>query len=238
LVKSRAESRAVEVYRAVKGAGTDEQALIDVVLHNSDQELEAVKQFFRQKYERSMDEWIKSDTSGNFEKILVHACAAKRDVVVRPELIDSDAETLYKSGEGKWGTDDKKFIEIFTTRSFEHLQLVNKRYNEQRGHDLHKAVTSETSGWYKVALLSCLTLPIDYWAERCHKAIAGLGTDDKLLVRCFSENSKPFLHEVAKAYQRLYKVTLLEDVRGDTSGNYREILETLLDLPESERVNY
>jgi len=103
---------------------------------------------------------------------------------------------------------------------------------------LDHAIKSETSGWFKVALLSCVTDPIDYWAQRCHDAIAGLGTDDKLLVRCFSENSKPFLVEVAKHYSVKFGKTLHDDIKGDTSGHYRLLLETLLDLPEFERQQY
>jgi len=238
IVRSRAESRAEEVYRAVKGLGTDEQALIDVIIHNSDHQLEEAKQFFRQKYEKSMDEWVKGDTSGNFEKVLVHALKAKRDDNVRPELVDSDAEALYKAGEGKWGTDEDTFIKILTDRSFEHIRLVDAKYTTKRGHGLEKAIRSETSGWFKVALIGCLTDPFDYWSHRCHDAIAGLGTDDKLLVRCFSENSKPFLQQVSQAYVKHYGKTLLDDVKGDTSGHYRQLLEVLLDLPESERQQY
>ena len=74
--------------------------------------------------------------------------------------------------------------------------------------------------------------------KRMNKAIRGLGTDDSLIVNCFSQCSKPFLQEVAKEYQRQFKVTLVEDIKGDTSGDYRELLLTLLDLPESERKNY
>jgi len=113
-----------------------------------------------------------------------------------------------------------------------------KSTHKKRGHGLDKAIKSETSGWFKVALLACLTDPLDYWAERIHTAVYGLGTDDKLLVRCFSENSKPFLHEVAKHYEKLYNVKLLDDLKGDTSGHYLELLTTLLDLPEYERKQY
>jgi len=190
LVKSRAESRADDIYHAMKGLGTNEHALIDNIIHVSDGEMEAIKQMFRQKYNSSMDEWVKGDTSGNFEKLLLHAMKNVRGKGVIPNLVDSDAEALYKGGEGKWGTDDKLFVQIFTERSFEHLQAVNQRYTEKRGHDLVHAIKHETTGWYKVALLSCLLSPITYWTERCHEAIAGLGTDDKLLVRCFSELSQ------------------------------------------------
>jgi hypothetical protein len=112
LVKSRAESQADEVYHAIKGLGTDEQSLIDVIIHSTNAQLEASKQFFRQKYESSMDEYVKGDTSGNFEKILIAALKGKRATEVQPGLIDSDVEALYKAGEGKWGTDEAKFIEI------------------------------------------------------------------------------------------------------------------------------
>jgi len=238
IVKSRAESRAEEVYRAVKGAGTDEHALIDVIIHNSDKQLEEAKQFFRQKYEKSMDEWVKGDTSGNFEKVLVHALKGKRDENVRPELIDSDAEALYKAGEGKWGTDESTFIEILTTRSWEHIKLVDAKYKQTRGHGLEHAIKSETSGYFKVSLVACVTDPLDYWAQRCHDAVYGLGTDDKLLVRCFSENSKPFLIEVGKHYSVKFGKSLLDDLKGDTSGHYLQLLTALLDLTETERQQY
>jgi len=77
-----------------------------------------------------------------------------------------------------------------------------------------------------------------HWAKRVHQAIAGLGTNDSLLVRCFSELSKPFLHEVGKEYKKIYNVTIEEDLKGDCSGYYLETLLTLCDLPESERQQY
>lgn len=238
LVKGRAEARAEEVFRSVKGAGTDEGALIDVILQTADKQLEEAKQFFRQKYEKSMDEWVKGDTTGDFEKILVAGLKAKRDDNVKPELIDSDVEALYKAGEGKWGTDEDTFIKILTTRSFEHIQQVAEKYKAKKGNTLEKVVASETSGWFSTALQACLTPPFEYWAKRINEAIVGLGTDDKLLVRCFSESSKPFLQEVAKAYQKKYKTPLIEDIKGDTSGHYLQLLTVLLDLPESEKKLY
>lgn len=238
LAKSRAESKAVAIYKSVKGAGSDEQALIDVIIHSTPKQLEETKQFFRQKYEKSMDEWIKGDTVGNFEDILVACIKGNRSQEVQKNLIDSDVEALYKAGEAKWGTDDNTFIKILSERSFEHLQEVCKRYKEKHGKELSAAIKSETSGWYETALLACLTTPQDYWANRCHQAIKGLGTDDALLIRCFSFCSKPFLQELKKSYEKLFKVTLNEDIKGDTSGTYRELLETLLDLPESEAKLY
>jgi len=238
LIKSRSEYRAEEIYKAMKGLGTDEWTLIDFIIATDDHSVEEFKQFFRQKYDTSLVDFVKGDTSGNFEKVLVSACEAKRATTVDEGSIDSDVEKLYKAGEGKWGTDEKTFIEILTHRSFEHLIKVAQRYKEKHKHTLEHAITSETSGWFKSALLTCIDLPAVHWAKRMNQAIKGLGTNDFLIVHCFSQCSKPFIQEIAKEYVKLYKVTLEEDIKGDTSGDYRELLLTLLDFPESERKNY
>jgi len=238
LIKSRSEYRGEEVYKAVKGLGTDEWVLIDFIIATDNKSVEEFKQFFRQKYEQSLVDFVKGDTTGDFEKILVHALEAKRSTEVEKDKIDSDVEKLYKAGEGKWGTDEKTFIEILTQRSFEHLVKVAEKYKEKYKNTLEHAIKSEVSGWFETALLTCIDLPQVHWAKRMNNAIKGIGTNDSLLVNCFSQCSKPFLREVAKEYQKLFKVTLEEDVKGDTSGDYRELLLALLDLSESEKKNY
>jgi len=55
LVKLRAETRADEVYEALKGLSTDEQALIDVIIQCSDRQLEETKRIFQQK--NIKDQW-------------------------------------------------------------------------------------------------------------------------------------------------------------------------------------
>jgi len=200
--------------------------------------VEEFKQFFRQKYETSLVDFVKGDVTGNFEKVLCKAAEAKRSTEVDHNSIDSDVEKLYKAGEGKWGTDEHTFVDILTQRSFEHLIKVSQKYQEKYKHTLHHAITSETSGWFKTALETCIDLPQVHWARRMNQAIKGLGTNDSLIVNCFSQCSKPFLQEIAKEYVKLYKVTLVDDIKGDTSGDYRELLLTLLDLPESEKKNY
>jgi len=238
LIRSRAEIRAEELYKAMKGLGTNEWVLIDIIITTGNKGIEEFKQFFRQKYETSIVDFVKGDTTGTFEKVLVKALEAKRSDVVENDKIDSDVEKLYKAGEGKWGTDEDTFIEILTHRSFEHLIKVAERYKEKHKHTLEHAIKSETSGWFESALLTCIDLPQVHWAKRMHQAIAGLGTNDNLLVRCFSECSKPLLYEIGKEYKKLYKVSLEDDIKGDTSGDYCKLLLTMLDFPESERKNY
>jgi hypothetical protein len=238
LVKSRAENRAESLYTAMKGLGTDEWDLIDIIITSTNKEIEEFKQFFRQKYDTSLDQFVKGDTSFNFEKVLLHCLEAQREEGIKHDEIASDVEKIYKGGEAKWGTDDKLFVDIFTKRSHEHLEKVGEHYQKAHEHTLEHAINSETSGWYKCALQTCIQRPEIHWAKRMNQAIKGLGTNDRLLIRCFSECSKPFLQLIAKEYKQIYNVSLEDDIKGDTSGHYEELLLALLDFPESERQNY
>eukprot|EP01091_Cochliopodium_minus_P012963 TRINITY_DN4059_c0_g1_i1.p1 TRINITY_DN4059_c0_g1~~TRINITY_DN4059_c0_g1_i1.p1 ORF type:complete len:317 (+),score=75.57 TRINITY_DN4059_c0_g1_i1:26-952(+) len=238
LLRSRAESKAEILYKSMKGLGTNEHAIIDILMTTDSQGIVELEHEFKHQYKSSLKDYIKGDTSGNFERVLIHAINNRRSLVVEPEKIEHDVEILYKAGEGRWGTDETAFIDILTSRSHEHLLLVNKRYEEKHKSSLKKAIKKETSGWFKTALLANITLPQTYWAKRINDAIKGIGTNDSLLIRCFSINSKILLVEAAKEYHRLFKVSLESAIKGDTSGDYSKLLLTLLDLTEYERRCY
>ncbi len=54
------------------------------------------------------------------------------------------------------GTDDSTFIRIFTSRSVTQLKVIDKWYREtKKKHSLVQAITSETSGDFKDALIAC-----------------------------------------------------------------------------------
>jgi len=61
-----------------------------------------------------------------------------------------------------------------------------------------------------------------------NKAMKGLGTDEKALNNIFGSRSKAQLQDIAKAYVGAHKQTLEKDIRGDTSGDYRDLLVWLL----------
>jgi len=58
-----------------------------------------------------------------------------------------------------------------------------------------------------------------------HKAMKGLGTDDSTLVDIItSRNNIDLSVHIAKEYQAQHGRTLIKDIEGDTSGDYRDIL--------------
>jgi len=61
-------------------------------------------------------------------------------------------------------------------------------------------------------------------AAAIKKAVKGLGTDEKAINAIFGARTKDQLLQVAKAYHAQFGVTLEKDIRGDTSGDYENLL--------------
>jgi hypothetical protein len=61
-------------------------------------------------------------------------------------------------------------------------------------------------------------------AETIHKAIKGVGTDEKALNSVYGNRTKEQLIEIAKVYEHEYKNSLEKDIKGDTSGHYETLL--------------
>jgi len=64
-------------------------------------------------------------------------------------------------------------------------------------------------------------------AEALHKAMKGMGTDDKVLVDIFGTRSRKHIQEVKKRFHELYGKSLESWIKGDCSGNFEKILVDL-----------
>eukprot|EP01112_Ceratiomyxa_fruticulosa_P008119 TRINITY_DN2100_c0_g1_i1.p1 TRINITY_DN2100_c0_g1~~TRINITY_DN2100_c0_g1_i1.p1 ORF type:complete len:302 (-),score=51.03 TRINITY_DN2100_c0_g1_i1:139-1044(-) len=66
-----------------------------------------------------------------------------------------------------------------------------------------------------------------------HKAISGLGTDDTTLIDIIGSRNRIQREQIAAAYQTRYGHSLVKDIKGDTSFNYKDLLVGLVTpLPE------
>lgn len=71
------------------------------------------------------------------------------------------------------------------TPEFLFLQTFQE-YESMTGHSLEKAIKKEFSGDIMeglIAIYRCVTNKADYFASRLHKSMAGIGTNDKQLIR-------------------------------------------------------
>jgi len=228
----RYEYQAYVARRAMKGAGTDEQALIDVVCSKTPAEMENVKTAYKNLFDRELIEDIESETSGDLRRILVAIATANRETKeVDVEEAKADAQRLYDAGEGKWGTDENIFNQIFALRSFEQLKVTWLYYRKLTGSLILDVIEKELSGKLRSAFLTIAQYikdPITYYSEMMYNSMKGLGTDDERLIRAIVSRCEIDLQTVKERYNKLHDKTLEKRIKSETSGDYEKVLLALV----------
>jgi len=229
LMKPRDEMLAELLNEAMKGAGTRDNILIDLMTQFT-YELPAVAAAYQRKYGKSLESAIKSETSGNYEKMLCALLNVPRPYpgTVDPVRAAADADAFYRAGEGKIGTDENAYINILAANNFEQLMLIDQNYRRNHSKGMIHAVKSETSGRFEDTMVALLTAPDEYWATRIKAAVDGAGTADTELITAFVANERPQLQMISQAYERLYGKPMAKRVGDDVSGDYKRILMALL----------
>ena len=218
---------------AIKGIGTKEGVLSEIIGSRTPQELLAIKQTYAANYGETLDNAIAGDTSGDYQKLLLQLLQCQRSNNPQPNMnvCMNDAAALYQAGEGKWGTDEATFINVFAHRSPAELAAINQYYKQNSNKGLLGAINSEFSGETKDLLDTIVRSNVDpygFYAGRIHDSVSGLGTNDSILIRNVCARHAVDLPLIRQAYARDYGTDMLADVQGDTSGHYRQVLSSLI----------
>ena len=216
--------------KAIKGLGTDEKALIEILCTRPSNVIEEIKKRYGEMYPgRSLLKDIESDTSGNFRKILRSLLSANRPPNTQPDIEECKncAKRLYEAGEKRLGTNEEVFTQIFTEKSPSEFICIAQLYYKLTKHTLIQAVENEFSFDSKkclIAIIYAILSPSEYFAKLVYKAIKGLGTDNTTLIRVLISRHEVDMPQIKQYYKQNYKKNMIEDIKDDTSGSYRKIL--------------
>ncbi|KAM7317087.1 hypothetical protein ACRRTK_023389 [Alexandromys fortis] len=233
LLDRPSEYAARQLQKAMKGVGTDETVLIEILCTRSNKEIIAIKEAYQRLFDKNLESDVKGDTSGTLRKILVSLLQANRDEegTVDKDLAGQDAKDLHDAGEGRWGTDELAFNEVLAKRSYKQLRATFQAYQILIGKDIEEAIEEETSGDLKKAYLTIVRCAKDlegYFADLLYKAMKGMGTDEKTLIRIIVTRAEVDLQGIKAKFQEKYQKSLSDMVRSDTSGDFQKLLVALL----------
>ena len=130
--------------KSVKGMGTDDNALIEILCSRTNEELNDAKAAYKKLFNRDLEADIKSDTSGDYGRLMnqmQNACRDSDSAAVDQNKAKQDAQALYTAGEKKVGTDEETFRRIFATRSWPQLSAMFGQYHQM----YHKVCTMHFS---------------------------------------------------------------------------------------------
>ncbi|TMS17641.1 Annexin A6 [Larimichthys crocea] len=228
LMLTPAEFDAKMMRKAMEGAGTDEHSLIEILVTRSNEEIQAMNEAYQNGYKKSLEEAIQSDTSGHFCRILVSLVqGAREEGPADMERANADAQELADACNADSDDMEMKFMSILCTRSFPHLRKVFQEFVKCSNKDIEQIIKKEMSGDVKNAfhaIVRSVKNQPSYFADRLYKAMKGLGTDDRALIRIMVSRCEIDLFNIRKEFKDTHDASLHEFIQGDTSGDYRKTL--------------
>ncbi|CAL4066476.1 unnamed protein product [Meganyctiphanes norvegica] len=224
---------AQELHHAMDGPGTKERTLIEILCSLNNQWIFAIKNAYYKEYEKHLVDDIKDDTSGEFRKLLISMCDGKRDEKNNdPALASNIAQQLHTAGEGKFGTDESEFRRVMTSYSYPLLKAVFEEYKNIEGKEISDAIDSELSGEFKEGVMAIYEIVMNrpaFFARELHDCMSGLGTRDGTLIRLVLVRSEIDMQNIKEEYLKLYDKTLVDKIKGDTSGDYEKLFLAMVE---------
>lgn len=94
-------------------------------------------------YGKPLEKDVKSDTSGNYRRLLVSLLQGRRPETteVNPATAKSDAQMLLDAGELKFGTDEARFNVLFCDRSDSQLRAIFNEYAKLTGKSIGERIS-------------------------------------------------------------------------------------------------
>ncbi|CAD5215394.1 unnamed protein product [Bursaphelenchus okinawaensis] len=137
-----------------------------------------------------------------------------------------DAETLRKAMKGL-GCNKDKVIQVLCARSSAQRQQIGLAFKQLYGKDLINELKSELSGDFENLILALMENPVKYDADQLHKAMAGIGTRESVLIEIMTTRNNAQIHQLRQVYQQVYGKDLEKDLIGETSGHFKRLLVSL-----------
>ena len=207
-----------EINRAIKGAGTDEDLLSEIIATRSSSHLSQVKDRYQELYGENLDKAIIGDTSSYYQKILIAIINGKRSENPYPntQKMKEIVEKLKGGEDGKYQKDF--FVQSFATCSYGEIiiicRLFEKTYKQNILDVIKKEIGGDAYDFFKI-FLRYVSNSGSFFAEKLHNF------KEKDLTRILISRSEVNMDEIREEYKELYKTDLIDDLKDKTKDEYQ-----------------
>ncbi|CAL8132762.1 unnamed protein product [Orchesella dallaii] len=220
--KFDAQTDAQILRKAMKGIGTDEAAIINVLTKRTNKQRIEIVTAFKGSYGKDLIKDLKSELSGRLEKVAIALVTPRNEYL---------AQRLYKAMEGL-GTKESTLIDILCTSSNAEIKAIKDTYQKLYKKPLESDISGDTSGHFCRLLTSLLTATRDETpvgdpskatqdAEALYRAgEKKVGTDESTFNMILTGRSWPQIRLILDAYTKVsHGNTLEKAIKSEFSGD-------------------
>ncbi|XP_060741269.1 annexin A5a [Tachysurus vachellii] len=215
------------LHAAIKGAGTDDKVLIEILASRTSEQLKEIIKIYKKEHGGKLEKDIMGDTSGHYQRLLLMLLQGEREEGVDESRVEKDAKELFAAGAKKVGTDEEKFVNILGKRSIDHLRQMFDVYKKIAGCDIEESICGEFTGNLEALLLAvvkCMKSVPGYFAYSLRDSLRRAGTDDETLIRIMVSRSEEDMLDIRAQYKKVYGESLYRAIQDDTDGDYGKAL--------------
>jgi annexin A7/11 len=220
------------LFDAMKGLGTKEVVLDDVLIGRSNADLNAIKIEYQRLFHKSLEADLRGDLSAGTEQLFVMLIDARRNeetAPIIPQQIEADTNDLHRAMGNMISKDSAQTCQILSSKSDAQLRAITQAYQQRFHKSLESVIKSKFSGHMENALVLMLARANNRAASdavQLEETMAGLGTKDQLLIQRLVRIHWDQRHmaQVRTEFQRIYKRDLIKRIKGETSGDYEKLL--------------
>jgi hypothetical protein len=153
----QADDDAIQLHKAVDGAGTDEDALRNTLQGKTPEQIQAIDAAFEKRYGTDLKSRLQDDLSGDDAAGILHLLdtPATNDPHRAAWQIEQDAVELHRAVDGL-GTDEESIRRILGMHSKGEIDAIEAVYREKYGGDLRADLADDLDGRDEVELVGQL----------------------------------------------------------------------------------
>ena len=207
-----------EIYLSMKGIGTEELRLSEIIATRPSRHLMQVRERYPILHKETLDKDIMGDTSKCYQKILIAVIQGKRSDNPYPNIqkMKEIVEKLQKGENGKIPEDI--IVQYFGSCSYGEIcticRLYEKTYKESILEVIKNSVDADAFDFFKI-FLQYISDSGRYFAEKLHNF------KEKDFTRILISRSEVNMDEIRDSYKELYNTELVDDIKEKFEGDYQ-----------------